>query len=131
MSNSKQQSIEMMQSLKPIQNRIDPVMEMWMNCTSEEDFLNKLKESNYSFILNTESDKQTPPNSLVFTPEDDPADRCYYTSDGNALQSVFMEKITMNVLEEEDLEDNMFWNVKTLRMYSNDFTEGIFSITLK
>lgn len=132
MNRTKQQSIDVMQSLKLVQSKVDPVLEMWTSAESEEHFYSMLTDAGYEFIMNSDKDKITLPNSLVFTPEDDPADNCYYTPDGDKLQPIFMEKVnSVEYLDEEDGEDGCFWNVQTLREHSDDFTDCVFSIALK
>ena len=120
-----------MQSLIPIQLKIDKVFKLWLEQKSDEDFFNKLKENGYEYVLISECfDKETLADSIVFTPEDDPLDNSYYTPDGDNLQPIFMEKIhSTDYLEEDD--DVRFWNIKTLKEYCKDFTDCIFSIKLK
>lgn len=134
---TKEESIQQMKTVHERQIAVDHCLFIWSQSKSEKDFTKKLKKSKYNPILFEDIRELEapviPPQSIVFTPEDDPADRCYYTPDGTSIVPIFHKKLRNHAFGQGDgaFTGEGFWNIETLIDYSRGFSDGIFAVPLK
>lgn len=125
----------MKNNVQEIRAKIDPIFKIWSESTDEKDFIKNLNDNGYNNIVTSQTENaKVLPNSIVFTPEDDPSDYSFYTPDGDKLIPITMENIyDLEPLEKEDEGDlgYGYWNVDTLVKYFEDFSSVTLSIVLK
>lgn len=102
-------NILLMRKGKPIHDDFNRLLDIWNSAYTGEDneeFRKALSDANYDYLTLDEVTQRGKfmPESFVFTLEDDPSDRAYYTEDGDGLHYIFMGNILAGGKEEEEEE---------------------------